>query len=68
MPYFNYHAKIKNKIKNKELVKYEIVDEYNGISPAMLLYFKDDTIMPVREYRFLEYFELLKDYSFDLKV
>lgn len=67
MAYFNYHAKAKGKIKNNELVKYEIVDNYNNIKPAMLLYFKDETLMPIREYRFLEYFELFESISFNLK-
>ena len=59
MGYFNYHAKIKNKIKNGELERFEFVDEYNTIKPALLLYFKDGKIFPIREHMFDEYFKLL---------
>ncbi|MBQ0017374.1 MAG: thermostable hemolysin delta-VPH [Clostridiales bacterium] len=65
MSYFNYHAKIKKLIKDGELIKYEIVENYNGIKPALVLYFKNHAPMPVREYRFQEYFELLNDLQFD---
>ena len=61
MGYFNYHAKVQRKIKNGELIKFEIVDEHNGIKPAMLLYFSDGTVMPIREHMFDEYLKLLKD-------
>lgn len=60
MGYFNYHAKIKNKIKNGELERFEFVDEYNAIKPALLLYFKDGKVFPIREHMFDEYFEILK--------
>lgn len=59
MSYFNYHAKAKNKIKNNELIKVEIVESWNKISPAMLLHFLDGSIIPIRQYRWEEYFELI---------
>ena len=59
MGYFNYHAKAKNLIANGDLVKYEFVDNWNGIKPAMVLYFKNDKPMPIRDYRWNEYFPLL---------
>ena len=59
MGYFNYHAKIQKKIKDGLLKKFEIVDEYNNISPAMLLYFFDGTVMPIREHMFDEYLKLM---------
>lgn len=61
MAYFNYHAKIQKKIKNGELIKFEIVDEYNGIKPAMLLYFTDGSIMPIRDHMFDEYLKLFQN-------
>lgn len=60
MGYFNYHAKLKRKIKEGELIKWEVVNQWNKISPALVLYFTDCPPMPVREYRFEEYFELLE--------
>ena len=59
--YYNYHGIIKQKIKNNELVKVEFVDEYKKIKNVMLLYFKDGSIKPIREYRWLEYFILINN-------
>lgn len=59
MSYFNYHAKAKNLIAEGHLVDYEIVDNWNGIKPALVLYFDNNKPMPIREYRFDEYMELL---------
>lgn len=61
MAYFNYHAKIKNLIKNGKLIGFKFVDEYNGIHPALLLFFRDTThaIMPVRAHKFDEYLKIL---------
>lgn len=60
MSYFNYHAKIKKLINNGEFLRFEIVDEYHGIKPAMIIYFKNHPPMPVREHRFKEYLELFE--------
>ena len=59
--YYNYPGIIKQKIKNNELVKVEFVDEYKKIKNVMLLYFKDGSIKPIREYRWLEYFILINN-------
>ena len=39
MGYFNYHAKIKKLISEGHLVGYALLQEYHGISPALVLYF-----------------------------
>ena len=53
---YPYHNKIKQRINNKELVRYEYVDEYNKISPCLLLHFDTEPrIKPIREHRFKEY-------------
>ena len=59
MGYFNYHAKAKNLIKEGLLVRYEFVDNWNGIKPALVLYFKNANPMPIREYRWQEYLPLI---------
>ncbi|OCG35454.1 thermostable hemolysin delta-VPH [Gilliamella sp. Fer2-1] len=59
MSYFNYHAKAKKLIKNGDLVRYEFVDDWNGIKPALVLYFKNANPLPIREYRWDEYLPLL---------
>lgn len=42
------------------LIKFEIVKNWNGISPALVLYFDNNKPMPIREYRFDEYFNILR--------
>lgn len=65
--YFNYHAKAKKLIKTGQLAYYTIVDDYNGIKPALVLYFKSDKPMPIRQNRFEEYLKLLENENY-LKV
>lgn len=56
---YPYHNKIKQRINNKELVKYEYVDNYKNISPCLLLHFDTEPrVKPIREHRFQEYEEI----------
>ena len=41
------------------MVNFEIVEKWNGISPALVLYFDNEKPMPIREYRWNEYFDLI---------
>ena len=66
MGYFNYHAKAQGLIKTGHCVKAELVENYNDISPALILYFDNHIQMPIRLHRFDESFELLNYY--DIKV
>lgn len=59
MPYFNYHAKAKNLIKEGHLVKFEFVPKWGAISPALVLFFDNNRPMPTREHKFDEYMQLL---------
>lgn len=59
MTYFNYHAKVKKLIAEGHLIDYRVVDNWNGITPALVLYFDNNRPMPIREHRFKEYFEIL---------
>ena len=59
MAYFNYHAKAQNLIKTGHLVRFEFVDRWGEISPALVLYFDNNMPMPIREYRFDEYMQIL---------
>ena len=62
---YPYHNKIKQRIRNNELVRYEYVEEYNGISPCLLLHSETEPkIKPIREHRFEEYEKLLKELNF----
>ena len=58
---YPYHNKIKQRIKNGELISFEFVEKYKNISPCLVLYFKTEPfIRPIREHRFSEYRQLLK--------
>ena len=58
MSYFNYHAQIKRKIYNGELICYYFDANYKKIGFALILCFKSKTY-PIRESHFAEYFELI---------
>lgn len=61
---YPYHNKIKQRIKNNELIKYDYVDKYKDISPCLLLYFSTEPkIRPIREHRFREYEKILERLS-----
>ncbi len=53
--YFNYHAKVKKLIYEGKLIGYEFLDEYNGISPVLLLHFDQHNSIPIRDYKWEEY-------------
>ncbi len=57
--YYNYHARVKKLIKEGKLLFYEIVENYHGISPALVLYFVNHQPMPIREHKWQEYFDLI---------
>lgn len=58
---YPYHNKIKQRIKNGELISYKFVTKYKNISPCLLLHFKTEPfIRPIREHRFTEYKLLLE--------
>jgi hypothetical protein len=59
---YPYHNKIKQRIGNGELIRYEYVERYKNIRPCLLLYFSTEPfIKPIREHRFAEYELLLKN-------
>lgn len=53
---YPYHNKIKQRINNNELVRYEYVERYKNICPCLVLHFHTEPkIRPIREHRFEEY-------------
>lgn len=57
---YSYHNRIKQRMNNKEFIKYEYVENYKNISPCLLLYFDTEPkIRPIREHRFEEYEKIL---------
>ena len=63
MEYYNYHGTVKRLIAEGKLKKWQLVEEYHGITPVLLLFFDDDRhpVMPIREDRFEEYFDLIRN-------
>lgn len=59
MGYFNYHAQAKKLIMEGHLTHYEIVDRWNAIAPALVLFFDNHIPMPIREERWSEYLAIL---------
>ena len=59
--YYSYHNKIKSLIKEGHLFTYEIVDKWNNISPALVLYFDNHRPMPVRQHRWHEYLDTISN-------
>lgn len=53
--YYNYHAMAHKLIAEGHLIKAEIVEQWNNIKPALILYFDNHKPMPIREYRWDEY-------------
>ena len=56
---YNYHAMVRKLILEGRLVGYEFVDDYNGISPALVLYFDGHRPMPIRDYMWEKYLPYL---------
>jgi len=57
---YSYHNRIKQRINNRELLRYEYLDSYKDIKPCLLLHFSTEPkVRPVREHRFDEYDKLL---------
>lgn len=63
MDYYNYHAQAKNLIFGGHLIDFRIVDRWNAISPALVLFFDNHRPMPVREYRWDEYLKILNGWK-----
>lgn len=61
MGYFNYHATAKNLIKNGKLTGFCFAENYNGIKPALILFFDSEKhpIMPIRMERWEEYLPII---------
>lgn len=63
--YYNYHAKAKRLIAEGRLTEYRFLDEYNGISPCLLLFFDNHRPMPIRQPRWGEYLAMIKPQSME---
>ena len=61
--YYNYHAQAKKLIEQGFLTKFEILKNWNNISPALVLFFSNHRPMPIRQEKLEEYFEIIKKYN-----
>lgn len=61
--YYNYHAQIKKMILEGRLKGYQFVGDYNGIKPALVLYFEGHRPMPIRDYKWEEYIPFLINFE-----
>ncbi len=50
-------------IKEGKLIGCAVTGEHNGIRPALVLYFDGHSPMPIRFYRWKEYFDLIIKYG-----
>ena len=59
MAYFDYHRVAKREIMAGHLVRVEYLPAWNGIAPALVLFFDDRLPMPIRREKWGEYEELI---------
>lgn len=63
MSYFNYHAKAKHLIKSGNCLCVTIFKDYHNIKPAMVFYFTNSKPIPIRDYMWKNYLELITEYN-----
>ena len=65
---YPYHNKIKQRIKNSELVGYEFVKDYGKIGECLLLKFETyPQVRPIRPYRYGDYVDILVEWKMENK-
>ncbi len=57
---YSYHNKAKQLIKQGHLTHWELVDRWNHIEKALVLYFDNHRPIPIRSYRHDEYLKILQ--------
>jgi hypothetical protein len=62
---FPYHNKCKKLIKEGHLINWEIVQKWNKIPNALILYFDNHRPIPIRDYRHEEYMQILQSQKQD---
>ena len=66
MAYFNYHAKAKRLIENGNCISASLFSNYHKIRPALVLYFENNIPIPIREYMWKDYFNLLNKHNISI--
>lgn len=61
---YPYHNKIKQRIKNGELIGYDFVDNYKEIGECLLLHFSTYPFeRPIRPHKYCEYTDIIKGWQ-----
>lgn len=60
MAYYNYHAMAKRLINTYHCIGASLFSSYHHIYPALVLYFDNHKPIPIREYMWEDYLDLLK--------
>lgn len=61
---YPYHNRIKQRIRDGELLGYEYVDNYPRIGEALVLYFSTNpSVRPIRPHRYGEYVPYLEKWE-----
>ncbi len=66
MTYYNYHAIAKHLLQTGHCIAVNIFSEYHHIYPAMVLYFDNHRPIPIRQYRWDEYLDLIKEQNLNI--
>ena len=61
--YFNYHGRAKKLITEGHLIDFKVMPEWGIIKPALVLYFDNHKPMPIRKYRWEEYWDILDEWE-----
>ncbi len=65
---FPYHNRIKQRIKNGELVDFYYTENRKGIGECLVLVFNTEPIeRPIRPYRYSEYSDILAEWESEMK-
>lgn len=61
---YPYHNRIKQRIKNGELIGYEYTKNYQSIGECLLLYFNTHPfVRPIRPHKYHEYVDILAQWE-----
>ena len=61
---YPYHNKIKQRIKNGELIGYRFVEDYQNIGECLLLEFNcPPFVRPIRPHKYSEYVDILVEWK-----
>ena len=61
---YPYHNRIKQRIKNWELIGYEFVEDYPNIGECLVLKFNTvPALRPIRPNRYVDYVDILAEWN-----